>query len=377
MSVFVRVLLLALCLPLYGVVRAQPAPDAENTLYLDLTYGRVVIQMRPDLAPLHVARIKHLVRGGFYDGLAFHRVISGFIAQAGDQLEDGGSGTGRTLKAEFSKTPHLRGVVSMARASARNSADSGWFIVLNNRRDEFDGKYTVWGEVTSGMEFVDMIVKGDLNQDGKVREPDHIVRMQVAADANKSERSPPADLLKSVGAGEAAREFAATEVRCGALIRGVTAQAALAQLWAHGFVVGRMKAENRVNVAGAEGGFEDALTAACTQNPGNMILVVTGRDLAKNVMQLPPATPAFTLDTYTCKDYVSARKASDKTAASFADLWVFAAVQGFKNIGQSKVDIAFKDRAKISTALEAVCTKNPKALFLDYAAALASKVTIK
>ena len=300
------------------------------------------------------------------------------MAQAGDQLEDGGSGTGRTLKAEFSKTPQVRGVVSMSRASGRNSADSGWFIVLANSRDELDGKYTVWGEVTSGMEFVDMIKKGDMAQDGKVRDgADVIVRLQVAADADRAEKRAAAELLQTAEAGEEAREFSATEFRCGALTRGATVQAVLAQVWAHGFIAGRMKAENRVQVAGSDGAFDTALNASCTQNPTNMILVVAGRDLAKSVTQLPAATPVVALDSYTCKDYVSARKASDKTQAAFVDLWVFAVVQGFKNIGQSKVDIAFKDRAKIATALENICAKNPNSSFLDYATAVASKVTIK
>ncbi len=359
--------------------RAQEAaplpPDPENTLYLDLTYGRVVIRMRPDLAPVHVARIKHLVRGGFYDGLAFHRVISGFMAQAGDKLEDGGSGTGRMLKAEFSKTPQLRGVVSMARASGRNSADSAWFIVLAHSRDELDGKYTVWGEVIAGMDFVDMIKKGDMARDGQVREPDTIVRMQVAADADRTEKISVAELLKAPG--DAAREFSATEFRCGALARGGTVQAALAQLWTHGFIAGRMKAENRVSVAGGSEAFEAALTTVCTQNPVDMVLKVAGRELVKSVKQLPAATSAMALDRYTCKDYVSARKAPDKSRAELVDLWMFAVVQGYKNIGETKVDIAFKDRAKIMTALEAVCAKNPTASFLDYATAVASKVTIK
>ena len=105
-----------------GAFAAQD--DPENTLYLDLTYGRVIIHMRPDLAPKHVARIKHLVRGGFYDGLAFHRVIEGFAAQTGDPKGKGSGGSGRTLEAEFTSTPQVRGVVSMGRAAKRNSAAS-------------------------------------------------------------------------------------------------------------------------------------------------------------------------------------------------------------------------------------------------------------
>ena len=380
MVVLLRVLLVILCVQLAGPAEAQPAPDPQNTLYLDLSYGRVVIRMRPDLAPVHVARIKHLVRGGFYDGLAFHRVISGFMAQAGDLMENGSSGTGQKLKAEFSKAPQLRGVVSMTRASGRNTADSGWFIVLdNNNRDDLDGKYTAWGEVTSGMEFVDMIKKGDAARDGAVQEPDHIVRLQVAADADSTVKVPASDLLKRPDAGDAARAFSAVDFRCGALTQGagITVQAVLARLWAHGFVAGRMKAENKLKVAPGEKGFDSALDAACTQYPAAMLMGVTGGEVTKTVAALPAATPAFALDTYKCKDYVTVRKASDKTAAAFADLWMFAVVQGYKNVDQSKVDIAFKDREKIMTALEGICAKNPSAAFFDYATVVASKVTIK
>ena len=387
MFILIRILFVVLCVQLCAAAQAQTqppsAPDPENTLYLDLSYGRVVIRMRPDIAPAHVARVKRLVRGAFYDGLAFHRVISGFMAQAGDLMENGArAGTGRALRAEFSKTPQVRGVVSMTRASGRSTADSGWFIVLdNNNRDDLDGKYTAWGQVTSGMEFVDMIKKGDAARDGLVREPDLITSLQVAADADDAAKVPAMELLKRAGAGDEAREFGAAEFRCGALTRGtsVTVQAVLARLWAHGFIVGRMKADNKVNVVpgGMDDPFESTLNAVCTQYPAGMLMAVAGSELAKTVTQLPAATPAFALDTYTCKDYVSARKASDKTAAAFADLWMFAVVQGYKNVVQSKIDIAFKDRAKIMTALEGICAKNPNALFLDYATAVASKVTIK
>ena len=156
--------------------------DAENTLYLDLKGGRVVIALRPDLAPAHVARIKELAREGFYDGLAFHRVIPGFMAQTGcpQGTGTGGSPKGR-LKAEFSDAPHRRGVVSMARAQSPDSASSQFFICFEDS-PWLDGQYTVWGEVVSGMEHVDGIKPG-AGQDGAVRgEPDRILAMKVAAD---------------------------------------------------------------------------------------------------------------------------------------------------------------------------------------------------
>ncbi len=156
--------------------------DPENTIYLDLTDGRVVIQLRPDLAPTHVARIKELTREGFYDGLKFHRVIPGFMAQTGDPSGNGTGGSGLKLKAEFSDTPHARGIVSMARAASPDSADSQFFICFEDA-SFLDGQYTVWGEVVEGMDFVDKIKAGSRNQNGTVEDPaDTIVKMQVAAD---------------------------------------------------------------------------------------------------------------------------------------------------------------------------------------------------
>ena len=160
------------------------AADLENTLYLDLPAGRVVIQMRPDLAPNHVKRIKELVRRGFYDGLTFHRVIDGFMAQGGDPSGTGAGGTGEKLKAEFSAEHHVRGMVSMARSGSPDSADCQFFIMLGDNPG-LDGKYTIWGQVTSGMEYVDAIKKGDSAKNGTVSDPTHIVRMQVAADVDK------------------------------------------------------------------------------------------------------------------------------------------------------------------------------------------------
>jgi len=159
--------------------------DLENTLYLDLEYGRVVIEMRPDLAPKHVARIKELVREGFYDGIVFPRVIDGFMAQTGDPKGDGTGGSGQTIPAEFNDADHVRGSVSMARSSNINSADSQFFIVLDDS-DLLNGQYTYWGNVVSGMEFVDQIRKGDRSNNGEVPYPDRIIQMQVAADVERA-----------------------------------------------------------------------------------------------------------------------------------------------------------------------------------------------
>ena len=157
------------------------AGDLENTIYLDLKDGRVVIELRPDLAPNHVSRIKELTRQGFYDGLKWHRVIAGFMAQTGDPKGLGTGGSGQNIDAEFSEEPHVRGTVSMARSQKPDSADSQFFIVFAPSK-WLDGQYTVWGEVPQGMDHVDQIKKGEDNS-GQVEDPDVIVRMQVAADS--------------------------------------------------------------------------------------------------------------------------------------------------------------------------------------------------
>lgn len=151
--------------------------DPENTLIMEIPHGTVVIEMRPDLAPKHVARIKELAREGFYNGVAFHRVIDGFMAQGGDPTGTGAGGSGKKLPAEFSAEPHVRGVCSMARTQDPNSADSQFFIVFGDATF-LDRQYTVWGKVISGMEAVDKIKRGE-----PVREPDRIGSMRVAADA--------------------------------------------------------------------------------------------------------------------------------------------------------------------------------------------------
>jgi peptidylprolyl isomerase len=146
----------------------------EDTMILETTQGTVTIGMRPDLAPGHVARIKELVRSGFYDGIVFHRVIEGFMAQTGCPHGTGTGGSGHKLKAEFNAEPHVRGTCSMARAQNPDSGDSQFFICFGDARF-LDRQYTVWGQVISGMEHVDAIKRGE-----PVHNPDKIVRAHMA-----------------------------------------------------------------------------------------------------------------------------------------------------------------------------------------------------
>jgi peptidylprolyl isomerase len=156
--------------------------DPEHMLILETTKGRISIAMRPDLAPGHVARIKELVREGFYDGIVFHRVIEGFMAQTGCPQGTGTGGSGRKLKAEFNSQPHRRGTVSMARAQSPDSGDSQFFICFADA-PFLDRQYTVWGEVTDGMDNVDSIKKGSQAQNGAVTNPDRIITARMAAEA--------------------------------------------------------------------------------------------------------------------------------------------------------------------------------------------------
>jgi peptidylprolyl isomerase len=161
---------------------AAQVDDPENMLLMELKDGVVTIRLRPDLAPNHVERLKTLTRQGFYDGIVFHRVIDGFMAQTGDPNGDGtGSSDLPNLKAEFTNTHFGRGVVGMARGNPLDSANSQFFIMFGDA-PRLDGKYTVFGEVVSGMEFVDAIRKGSDAEDGKVTDPDRIISMKVAAD---------------------------------------------------------------------------------------------------------------------------------------------------------------------------------------------------
>ena len=149
-------------------------PTPENTLVLETTKGKVVIALRPDLAPKHVERIKTLAHEGFYDGVVFHRVIDGFMAQTGCPHGTGTGGSGQKLKAEFSKEKHVRGTVSMARSQNPDSGDSQFFICFAES-NWLDGQYTVWGKVTAGMENVDKIKRGE-----PVRDPDSIITARMA-----------------------------------------------------------------------------------------------------------------------------------------------------------------------------------------------------
>lgn len=177
---------LTLALTLFAsAALAQTPADPENTLYMDLKDGRVVIEMRPDLAPKHVTRIKELVRQGFYNGLTFHRVIEGFMAQGGDPDGTGMGGTGTKIPAEFSNEPFERGVVGMARSSDPNSGDSQFYIMFANG-SFLNGQYTVWGKVASGMQFVDNITRGE-----PPANPDKIIKMQVAADEQAEAETAP------------------------------------------------------------------------------------------------------------------------------------------------------------------------------------------
>ena len=168
-------------LALGSEVLAQ-ASDPANTLYIDLKDGRVTIRLRPDLAPKHVEQIKALVARKFYDGIVFHRVIAGFMAQTGDPK---GNGTGGSdlpnIPAEFTPTPFKRGTLGMARSQSPNSANSQFFICFGDA-SFLNGQYTVFGEVTAGMDLVDKIKKGDPNNNGSVSSPDRMLKVRLASD---------------------------------------------------------------------------------------------------------------------------------------------------------------------------------------------------
>ena len=174
---------LALMLFTVAPAAAQPASDPSNTVYLQTKDGRVTIRLRPDLAPKHVEQVKALTKRGFYDGIVFHRVIPGFMAQTGDPT---GTGTGGSdlpnIPAEFTQTPFKRGSVGMARSSEPNSANSQFFICFDGC-GPLTGQYTLIGEVVSGMDVVSKIKKGDQARNGQVSNPDKIVKMQLAVDA--------------------------------------------------------------------------------------------------------------------------------------------------------------------------------------------------
>lgn len=174
----IRTLALVLGSLFLMTAQSNAADDPQNTLYLDLKDGRVTIKLMPDIAPNHVARIKELVKDGFYDGLTFHRVIDGFMAQTGDPTGTGSGGSDKPdLKAEFNDYNFGRGAIGAARTNDPNTANSQWFICFDDC-SFLNKQYTVWGQVTGGMEFVDKIKRGEPPSD-----PDKIVKMQLAADA--------------------------------------------------------------------------------------------------------------------------------------------------------------------------------------------------
>lgn len=352
---------------------SAPVPDAENTLYLDLDYGRVVIRMRPDLAPQHVARIKQLVRGGFYDGIAFHRVIEGTLAQAGDPAGRGDGGSGRKLKAEFTRTPQVRGIVSMARGQTKDSADTQFFIVLGDVRSSLEGQYTVWGEVTSGLEFVDMIHVGDKRLQGKVANPDHIVKMQVAADTEKAVTTD--DALKRSDIATATTDFNAGDFRCTAFAGrpGSETQAALARFWAHGYIAGLARAGSHLTFADAgDSGIEESCAgrAEAFLRPAALHAAETQHDL-------PATNGVFDARTYACKNFVAARKNSNKGEAELIGLWSFAFIQGYKNATQPKLEMPFEARPQLVEPLARACEKSPDVLLVEMTAAVAAKVKLK
>lgn len=165
-----------------SLVFAQPKLDPQNTLAIDLKDGRVLIAMRPDLAPKHVERVKILAKRGFYDGIVFHRVIEGFMAQTGDPQGTGAGGSDLPdLVAEFSNEPFVRGTVGAARTPDPNSANSQFYIMFAPAPG-LDGQYTVWGKVVEGMEVVDKIKRGDRNNNGAVSDPDKMLKVRLLAD---------------------------------------------------------------------------------------------------------------------------------------------------------------------------------------------------
>ena len=178
MKILIKTILLLTILIKMTMADNLGAENKGNLLHLELKDGMVVIELFPEAAPNHVKRIKELAKEGFYDGLVFHRVIDGFMVQTGDPLGNGTGGSGQNLKAEFNDIPHKRGILSMARSSDPDSADSQFFIMLEDS-PHLDGQYTVWGQVTSGMEFVDKIKKGNSFDNGSVDNPDKIMSLKM------------------------------------------------------------------------------------------------------------------------------------------------------------------------------------------------------
>jgi peptidylprolyl isomerase len=390
----VRLLVLVVGLILATPVFAQDTPplDPKNTIYLDLTYGRVVIRLRPDLAPNTVARFKELTRQGFYDGLKWHRVIDGFMAQTGDPTGTGAGGSGVTQKAEFNSGRHVRGAVSMARAEAKDSADSQFFIVLADS-SFLDHKYTYFGEVVSGMEFVDKIKKGDQVLNGVVTNPDRIVRVSVASDPKDMPRTKPAPIEPVVGAtptaiptAKMAAGFDGSKFTCQKYLKGLgdTADAGkqmtLGHLWIQGFLAGFYKANGGLSFASdsaAQTGFDSVLATRCKAFPDATLRGMALQVLAKETRPLAAMTViGFAPATTTCARYTAA-KANDPDTFEFASLWAFAFIQGFKNATQADMVINPENRGALIGAIANGCGGSGGTLFIDVTAGVAEKVKLK
>ena len=182
---FFRVHCKKLILLLASIILYCNLMSANDHIQMKLKDGNVLIELRPDLAPNHVKRISELVKSGFYNGLTFHRVIDGFMAQGGDPLGTGTGGSGQNINAEFSNEKHVRGTVSMARAMDPNSADSQFFICFQDA-SWLDGQYTIWGQVVKGMKFIDMIKKGEGANGEIAGEPDKIIEMKLVKFKSKT-----------------------------------------------------------------------------------------------------------------------------------------------------------------------------------------------
>ena len=266
----------------------------------------------------------------------------------------------------------------MARAGDKNSGDSQWFIVLADSRAALDGKYTVWGEVTSGMEFVDKVRKGDANRNGTVSNPDRIVRLRVAADADRTALSlTDADAFKTPEAAATARNFSGAEFKCTVIADGGSVPSALARLWNHGYLAGFYKGKDRLSfVDSADTGLDNALRDICMTYPRAFLLTVSGQELVRSTRNIPAATAAFAPSTFTCRAYTAERSANT-AEADFADLWAMAFIQGYKNVAQPDMEIPFDARPQILGALVAACGKNLDTGFADLTAALANKMKLK
>jgi len=368
-------------------------PDPENTVDMDLTYGRVVIRLHPDLAPNTVARFKELVRQGFYDGLSWHRVIAGFMAQTGDPTGTGMGGSGQILAAEFNSGRHVRGAISMARSSDANSADSQFFIVTGDAT-RLDGKYTYFGNVVSGMEFVDQIRKGDPNQNGQVAYPDHIVHMKVEADPDNMPRATAAPAAggnqrnapAATPVPALAAKFDGASMTCMGYINGLAdtgsagISTAFGHIWLNGYLAGYYKARSLLAIATApadRSAFDGLLADNCRSIPKASLRAVAMNAIGKEQRPVPDAAFAdFSVATTTCAQYTAA-KSNPGGGSELADLWAFAFIQGYKNAGQKDMVISMENRPILAAAIGKGCASNPTSTYADLVTILATKVKLE